>query len=147
MAQPNPPPTLILSDHEPVLLPGVGEGWERLPLRGETQDVSQKMRMGSPLNRSSDRSSHAAQTTRLRVGGPDVRGSRCEVEASPAPHPDSSRESLRPGLQGDRHPGHRALTQPPGLRDLGVGGRFRGWWRRGNYVTHNADAWPKACSQ
>lgn len=33
MAQPNPPPTLVLSDHEPVLLSGVGEGWERLPLR------------------------------------------------------------------------------------------------------------------
>ena len=99
VAQPNPPPTLILSDHEPVLPSGVGEGWERLPLRGETQDVSQKMQMGSPLNprsrgdlpRSSD---HPAPR----------RGSRCEVEASPAPHPDSSRESLPPGPQGDRHP-------------------------------------------
>lgn len=98
VAQPNPPPTLILSDYEPVLPSGV-EGWERLPLRGETQDASQKMQMGSPLNprsrgdlpRSSD---HPAPR----------RGSRCEVEASPAPHPDSSRESLRSGPQGDRHP-------------------------------------------
>ena len=147
MAQPNPPPTLILSDHEPVLLSGVGEGWERLPLRGETQDVSQKMRMGSPLNRSSDRSSHAAQTTRLRVGGPDVRGSRCEVEASPAPHLDSSRESLRPGPQGDRHPGHRALTQPPGLRNLGWAPASLAGVAAGTTLPTMPDAWPKACSQ
>ena len=91
------------------------------------------MLMGSPLN------PHARRDLPRGSDHPDPhRGSRCEVEASLSPHPDSSRESLHSGPHGDRHPGDRALTQPPGLRDLGVGARFRGWWRRGNYVTHNA---------
>lgn len=73
MAAAKPPPTLILSDHELFCCQGrrrVRNGSHSREAQGRvTKDAG-----GSPLNRSSDRSSHAAQTTRLRVGGPDVRG-------------------------------------------------------------------------
>lgn len=59
MAKPAANPDPVRS--RACLLSGVGEGWEQLPLGGEAQDVY-KDAVGLPLNRSSDRSSHAAQT-------------------------------------------------------------------------------------
>lgn len=72
-------------------------------------------------------------------------GVRCEVEASPAPHPDSSRESLRPGLQETCGPqGFDTASGTPRSR----GGRPLPWLvAPPRTLPTMPDTRPKACSQ